>query len=124
MKLTISGDCPSKKNGKRIVTNKKTGKPFMISSERHNNWEKEALVELKNQFKDYKIVDYPISVTAVFYNGSLRRKDLDNQISSVLDVMVKAGVLEDDNVKFVDSIQLQYGGLDRENPRSEIFIDD
>jgi hypothetical protein len=42
----------------------------------------------------------------------------------VLDVMVKAGVIEDDNVNFIDSIQLQYGGVDKEAPRVEIFLDD
>ncbi len=124
MKLTISGDCPSKKNNKRIVTNRKTGKPFIISSERHNTWESTALVELKQQFEGCKVTDYPIGITAIFYNGSKRRKDLDNQISSVLDVMVKAGVIEDDNVNFIDSIQLQYGGVDKEAPRVEIFLDD
>ena len=124
MKLVISGDCPSKKNNKRIVTNKKTGKPFIISSERHNTWESTALSELKQQFSGYKVSGYPIGITAIFYNGSKRRKDLDNQISSVLDVMVKAEVIEDDNVNFVDSIQLQYGGVDKESPRVEIFLDD
>lgn len=124
MKLTITGDCPSKKNNKRIVTNKKTGKPFIISSERHNSWEENALFELKQQFDGYKVTQYPITLTAIFYNGSKRRKDLDNQISSVLDVLVKAEVLEDDNVNFIDSLQIQYGGVDKEAPRVEIFLDD
>lgn len=124
MKLTITGDCPSKKNNKRIVTNKKTGKPFIISSERHNSWEQNALFELKQQFDGYKVTQYPITLTAIFYNGSKRRKDLDNQISSVLDVLVKAEVLEDDNVNFIDSLQIQYGGVDKEAPRVEIFLDD
>lgn len=124
MRLTISGDCPSKKNNKRIVTNRKTGKPFIISSERHNDWETGAIEELSLQFNGYKVTDYPITISATFYNSSKRRKDLDNQISSVLDVLVKAGVIEDDNVNFIDRLSLKYGGVDKHNPRVEISLED
>lgn len=80
--------------------------------------------QLKEQFEGYKVTNYPISVTLIFFNPDNRRHDLDNQSSSVLDTLVKAGVIEDDNQTKIDSLQLHYGGIDKENPRCEIFLDD
>lgn len=119
MKLVISGTTPSKKNSR---INTRSGRSF--PSKRYTEWHKTAIEELTEQFKGLVITGYPISVTVVFYNADLRRHDLDNQISSILDTLVDAGVLEDDNQKFVESIQLQYGGHDKINPRAEIFFDD
>lgn len=119
MKLTISGTTPSKKNSR---INTRSGRSF--PSKRYTEWHDNALVELKSQFKGLRITGYPVTVTVVFYNGDLRRHDLDNQITSVLDTLVDAEILEDDNQKYVDSLQLQYGGLDRVNPRCEIFFDE
>ena len=119
MKLTATGTVPSKKNSR---INTRSGRSF--PSKRFSSWEALALPELKKQFKGLRVTGYPISITMVFFNGDLRRHDLDNQCSSILDTLVKAGVIEDDNQKFVDGIQLQYGGLDRTNPRCEIFLDE
>ena len=80
--------------------------------------------ELKKQFSGFRVTDYPIAIEMVFYDGDLRRHDLDNQCSSILDTLVKAEILEDDDQKHVNSIRLTYGGLDRENPRCEIFLDE
>lgn len=76
------------------------------------------------QFQDYKVTDYPITVTMIFFNADKRRHDLDNQASSILDTLVKANILEDDNQNFIECIQLQYGGHDKEKPRCEIYLDD
>jgi Holliday junction resolvase RusA-like endonuclease len=119
MKLTISDTCPSKKNSR---INTRSGRSF--PSKRFSAWEAIALPELAAQFAGLKITGYPISITMVFFNGDLRRHDLDNQSSSILDTLVKAGVIEDDSQKFVESIQLQYGGHDKINPRCEIFLDE
>jgi Holliday junction resolvase RusA-like endonuclease len=54
----------------------------------------------------------------------LRRHDLDNAASSVMDALTAAQIIEDDNVNFVDCLQLQYGGHDKINPRVEIYLDD
>lgn len=119
MKLTISGTTPSKKNSR---INTRSGRSF--PSKRFTDWEKPAALELANQFKGCKTTGYPITLTLVFFNADKRRHDLDNQCSSILDTLVKVGVIEDDNQNFVDSIQLQYGGHDKENPRCEIYLDD
>lgn len=119
MKLTISGTIPSKKNSR---INTRSGRSF--PSKRFSDWEKIALPELKEQFKGFNITGYPISLTMIFFNADNRRHDLDNQSSSVLDTLVKAEIIEDDNQNKIDSLQLQYGGVDKINPRVEIFLDD
>jgi len=59
-----------------------------------------------------------------FYYPTKRAKDLDNSVSAVLDALVHAGVIEDDNINFVDNISVSFGGYDKEDPRVNIYIDD
>lgn len=52
-----------------------------------------------------------------------RRVDLSNLIEAVDDILVKAGVLEDDNYKIVQSHDGSRVLHDKENPRTEITIE-
>lgn len=122
--MVILGNVPSKKNSKRIVTNRATGKPFIISSKIHGDWHTNAIPQMKRQWQGYAVKEYPIGITMVFYWKDLRRHDLDNGLATILDALKDAGVIEDDYYKYVDSIQAQYGGLDRINPRCEIYLDE
>lgn len=122
--MVILGNVPSKKNSKRIVTNRSTGKPFIISSKIHESWHTTAIPEMKKRWEGYQITEYPIGITMTFFWKDLRRHDLDNGVATILDALKDAGVIEDDYYKFVDTIQAQYGGLDRDNPRCEIYLDE
>lgn len=122
MKLVIPGNVPSQKNGKRIVSH--GGRTRVISSQNVLDWKDVAIAELKRQFAGYQVSDYPIDVNLVFYFDNLRRHDLDNAAAGVMDALSAAGVIEDDSVKFVECLVLQYGGIDKTNPRVEIFLDE
>lgn len=124
MKLIIPGNVPSQKNGKSIAVNRKTGSRFIRSNDRVLAWQKMAQIELVSQFKGFNVTDYPISITLVFFYDNRRRHDLDNSCAGTMDALVKAGVIVDDNVNYVDCITLQYGGIDKQNPRVEIYLDD
>lgn len=124
MKLTIPGNVPSQKNRKIISRNARTGRPFLRSAPAVKEWQEMAFGELQRQWNGYRMTDYPISVSCIFYFDNLRRHDLDNALSSVMDALVAAGVIEDDNCSLVDCITLQYGGLDKINPRVEVFFDE
>jgi Holliday junction resolvase RusA-like endonuclease len=124
MKLIIDGEVPSQKNRKIISVNRATGRPFLRSAPAVKDWQALANIQLQKQFKGFVIKNYPISVSIIFYYGTLRRKDLDNSASSVMDALTAAQIIEDDNVNFVDCLQLQYGGHDKINPRVEIYLDD
>lgn len=120
IRLKILGNVPSQKNSKQIVVNRATGRPFITSSKLVKQWQTEALWQLKSA---PTASQYPTGITMVFYYDNRRRHDLDNSASTVLDILVKAGVVEDDNVNYIDTVTLQYGGYDKQNPRVEIYID-
>ena len=42
-----------------------------------------------------------IELSLVFYHGDLRRRDSDNQLSSVLDTLIDARIIPDDNWQVV-----------------------
>lgn len=124
MKLTIKGNVPSQKNRKIISVNRATDKPFLRSAPAVKEWQKIALLSLRTQFKGYKISGYPILVTCTVFFDTARRHDLDNALSTIMDALAAADIIEDDNVNFVDSISISYGGIDKLNPRVEIWLDD
>lgn len=124
MKLIINGNTPSQKNNKQIFFNKATGRPFISSNQRVKDWHKKAYMELVEQFKDFQVTDFPIELTVVFWRDSKRNYDLDNAYSSVADALVHAGVLPDDNINYIQCVALQHGGVDKNNPRAEVYLDD
>jgi Holliday junction resolvase RusA-like endonuclease len=126
MKLVISGNIPSQKNRKVIAHKWVNGKKvaFLRSDDVVLEWKAEAIRQLREQFKGYKITDYPVECVIVFYFGNLNRHDLDNAAAGVMDALTAAGVIEDDNVKFINSLTLSYGGHDKNNPRAEIYFDE
>lgn len=124
MKLIIRGNVKQKKNNKRVVYNKKTGKPFIMTEKKTTDYIHSAVEQLKTQFAGCKISEYPISVHMTFYYETKHRKDIDNSATTILDCMKDAGVIDDDNVNYVNKLYSCFGGYDKENPRVEIFLED
>jgi Holliday junction resolvase RusA-like endonuclease len=124
MKLVIPGNTPSQKNNKEIAFNRATGRRFVRSNDRVTAWKEIAVTELQKQFRGYQVTDYPITIALVFFFDNLRRHDLDNAASGVMDALVAAEVITDDNVNYIDCLTLQYGGHDKLNPRCEVFLDE
>lgn len=124
MKLTIPGNVPSQKNGKEIAINRKTGQRFIRSNDRVKDWQDMAVESLSLQFQGLVTTDYPIDLSLVFFFDNERRHDLDNAAAGVMDALSKSGVIEDDCVKYVSCLTLQYGGVDKINPRVEVFLDE
>jgi Holliday junction resolvase RusA-like endonuclease len=124
MKLTLSGDTPSQKNRKIISKNFSTGRPFLRTAPAVKEWQERVIVELKQQFKGYIVSGYPIDITVVIYFSNKRRHDLDNALSSIMDAMTAAEIIMDDSVEYVSCISISYGGIDKINPRSEVYIDE
>lgn len=124
MKLVIHGNVKQKKNNKRVVYNKKTGKPFIMTDKTTSDYIKDAIKQLKDQFVGLKISGYPINVQMSFYYGTRHRKDIDNSATTILDCMKEAGVIEDDSVDYVNELYVCFSGYDKEDPRVEIFLED
>lgn len=64
-----------------------------------------------------------IRLSVRFYHGDLKRRDSDNQLSSVLDTLVDAKVLCDDNWKIIPEKHI-YDFYDKGNSRCEIELEE
>lgn len=117
MKLTIDLPPITKKNSQQIVRAK--GHYMVLPSKQYRKYEKEASKILK--WKDEPI-DYPVNVECKFYMPTRRRVDIANLTSAIHDVLVHAGVLEDDNRNIVYSMDGSRVLYDKEHPRTEIEI--
>ena len=117
--ITILGQVPSLKNNKQLFINKRTGKHFITSSNSSKEWTTNAKLQLEGVTP---ITDYPAVLYATFYCKDNRRRDLDNMLSTVLDALRHAGILEDDSWQYLPRI-VATADLDKENPRVELIIE-
>ena len=118
--MTIPLQPRTKKNNSRIVTNHKTGKPFLIPSKEYKDYERDAGMFLKGRGMK---IDYPVNVKCVFYRKDRRRCDLPNLLNAIADILVHYEVLADDNFNIIASMDGSRVEVDRENPRTEITIE-
>ena len=104
--------------------NRTTGKMFPMTDKLTTAYINSAISQLKEQFEGLKITHYPVSVQMAFYYPTEHRKDIDNSASTILDCMVSAGILTDDDCKHVDELYCSFAGYDKDNPRVEIILVD
>lgn len=107
----------TKKNSQRIITVK--GRPMIVPSSQYKAYEKECAWFMP---KLRMPVDLPVNVKCLYYMPTRRVCDLVNLQESTLDILVKYGVLVDDNYKIVSSMDGSRVLYDKENPRTEITI--
>jgi Holliday junction resolvase RusA-like endonuclease len=118
IKFTVQLTPISKKNSQQIMTNRATGKPFIMPSKKYKQYEKEAAYFIPKNMH----INTPVNIKCLFYMPTHRKCDLTNMLEAIDDVMVKAGLLEDDNFNIVvghDGSRVLY---DKENPRTEVYI--
>ena len=124
LKIIIPGNPVTKKNHGRIVQKKFTnGKslPIMLPSEPYVKYEKHC--------KEYipvlrqPPINYPINLQCHYYLETRRKCDLTNLLQATCDILVKYGILEDDNYSIVASFDGSKATYDKENPRVEIYIE-
>ncbi len=117
LEFTIHLAPVTKKNSPRIVTNKATGRPFVMPSEKYKAYEKYAAVDIPREG-----IDYPVNIKALYYMPTHRRVDLTNLNSALHDVLVKWGCIKDDNSSIVVSTDGSRVLYDKNNPRTEVVI--
>ena len=131
MKFTFEtdyfGQVTGKKNNKVISINKHTGKPFVRMNDAAKVQEREMVNQFiyDKNFAKLKPEDFEgkrIEVIVEVWNKDKRKHDLDNQISTILDALVKAKVLPDDSQETVWRISAEYKGIDKEDPRASITV--
>jgi Holliday junction resolvase RusA-like endonuclease len=108
----------TKKTHQQIV--KAKGRLMVIPSKQYKEYEK-ACAEFIPQMP-FNMFDCPVNVECVYYMPTKRRVDLVNLEESTLDILVKYGILKDDNCNIVASMDGSRVYYDKENPRTEIEI--
>lgn len=116
--FTIPISPVTKKNHSAIVTNKKTNRPFLLPSKQFMGYEKECLKYLPKIDK----IDYGINIKCHFYMPTKRKCDLTNLLQAIDDILVKGGVIEDDNCTIVVAHDGSRVFYDKEHPRTEVII--
>lgn len=123
IKFTIPLQPISKKNSQQIAVNRNTGRPFIVPSKPYKEYEAAAMWYIKVIPRPATPIDYPVNVKCLFYMGTHRKCDLTNMLESIDDVMVKAGLLADDNFKIIESHDGSRVLYDKANPRTEVVIE-
>lgn len=105
----------TKKNHSRIIRVK--GRPMVVPSEQYRKYQTAA-----TPFCPYELIDYPVNVEAHYYMPTRRKADITNLESALMDVLVHAGTLMDDNCTIVVSTDGSRVHYDKDNPRTEVVI--
>lgn len=116
MKIIIPLPPRTKKNSQQIITVK--GRPMIIPSKAYKQYEKDSGYFLKHVEPFLS----PCNVKCLYYMPTRRAVDLVNLQEATLDILVKYGILIDDNSNIVKSMDGSRVFYDKENPRTEIEI--
>jgi len=108
----------TKKNHQQILR-AGNGRSFIAQSKTYREYEKNAVASVKWA---YDRIASPVNVKTIYYMGTRRLVDLVNLQEATLDVLVRAGVLKDDNRDIVASMDGSYVDYDKSYPRTEIII--
>lgn len=122
LNLNYSGVIFSKKNSKQIISVK--GRPIIVSNKNAKKNEKDMSAEFALQVILAKWQPKgAYSVSMYFTRKDNIRRDLDNLATSVLDALVLAGALADDNVSSVPELHVYDMGVDKENVGVHVCIE-
>ena len=118
MKITINEPPRSKKNSMQIV---RMGNRYsLVPSKAYKEYEKACAKYFYGWSAEP--IDYPVVVRCTYYMPTRRKCDLTNLMGATHDILVKYGVLADDNRDVVASVDGSRVYYDKQHPRTEIEI--
>jgi Holliday junction resolvase RusA-like endonuclease len=100
VELTLEGNVPSKKNS-RI----RTRSGSYIPNKAFYDWQESAMQQVRLQTRERFFE--PVAVEVIVYFGTKGRADLDNRLTSILDMLVECIVLRDDKWQDVPQMAVQ-----------------
>ena len=117
--FTIQGETPAKKNSRITLPNGRT-----IPSKKYREWHEIAAVQILAQKGSQRLseaLQRALTLDVMFYHGDMRKRDCDNGLSSICDLLVDCGVLADDNWQIVNEVHV-FNAYDKNNARAFIRI--
>lgn len=120
---TIAGNPRPKKNNMRPAR-RKNGSLMLIQSQNYLDYANAAAPQLQEQLTQnyHDAIADAVNVQMIFYRSDKRRTDLVNLENAVLDILVQANILADDNYNIVTAMDGSRVYYDKDNPRTEITI--
>ena len=106
----------TKKNSQQII--KINGQPRIIPSKAYKQYEKDC----KPFMPKVETIQEPVNVQAVYYMPTRRAVDLCNLHEALCDVLVRYGVVADDNCRIIATMDGSRVEYDKDNPRTEVKI--
>ena len=116
IQFTIPITPRTKKNSQQIIMI--NGRPRIIPSKAYKQYEKDCQPFMPK----IKSINEPVNVQAIYYMPTRRQVDLCNLHEALCDVMVRYGVVTDDNYKIIASMDGSRVEYDKTNPRTEVII--
>ena len=115
--FTIPLNPVTKKNHGRII---KVGNyPKLIPSRAYERYEEDCGYFIKGK---HGRISEPVEVTCRFYMKTRRKVDLANLLNAIDDVLVRYGVIADDDSSIIVSHDGSRVLYDKDNPRTEVDI--
>lgn len=118
MILTWEGEPRTKKNSARIMMH--GSRRFVAPSQAFESYQEDCILQTPRDMQ--MALEGPHNVRCVYYMRTKRKVDLTNLLSATMDILVKAGVLADDNSRIAAAHDGSRVKLDRQRPRVEITI--
>lgn len=97
IELILTGNIPSKKNSR---VNTRSGRSFPSAD--FMRWQSSAIWQIKQQKR--KLFVNPVRLEVIVYFGTNVQADLDNRVTSILDMLKEAMVIQDDKWQYVPEI--------------------
>lgn len=110
----------TKKNSQKIIRNARTKGHMIVQSDAYRQYERDAGWFIHNS--KLKPIDFPVNIKYTFFRENEIRCDGLNLSAAMDDILVKYGILADDNFKIVAGHDGTRVFIDRDNPRTEIEI--
>lgn len=120
MKIILFGQPRTKKNSPRII--KARGHPMILPSKAYEDYEASCLEQLRWMYGAVELIQSRVAISCTYFMQDNRRCDLANLLEATQDILVRAGVLQDDDWKTIARIDRVERELDRKNPRVVIDI--
>lgn len=120
--ITIPGNPVTKKNSQQIAK-RMDGSRFILPSSQYRQYELYAKSHILKYYADIHKIEHPVNLRCLYYKKTRNPCDLVNLLEATCDILVRAGVLKDDNCNIVVSHDGSRVLYDKDRPRTEIYIE-